>query len=87
MYKNQLGEAIKEAEHQEELRKKYKVEDKNVKVVEKTNMGKFIIRTLILTIKTIASILLVVLAAIGIVALYYPVPRAEIIKIFEMIFK
>lgn len=45
MYKNQLGDAIKEASHQEELRKKYKVEDKNIKVVEKNNMVKFLIRT------------------------------------------
>ena len=82
MYKNQLGDAIKEASHQEELRKKYKVEDKNIKVVEKNNMVKFLIRTFFLLIKILSSILLVTLASIGATAIYYESTREEIIKIF-----
>lgn len=82
MYKNQLGDAIKEASHQEELRKKYKVEDKNIKVVEKNNMVKFFIRTFFLLIKILSSILLVTLASIGATAIYYESTREELIKIF-----
>lgn len=82
MYKNQLGDAIKEASHQEELRKKYKVHDKNIKVVEKNNMVKFLIRTLFLLIKILSSILLVTLASIGATAIYYESTREELIKIF-----
>ncbi len=82
MYKNQLGDAIKEASHQEELRKKYKVEDKNIKVVEKNNMVKFLIRTFFLLIKILSSILLVTLASIGATAIYYESTREELIKIF-----
>ena len=82
MYKNQLGDAIKEASHQEELRKKYKVEDKNIKVVEKNNMVKFLIRTFFLLIKILSSILLVTLASIGATAIYYESTRKELIKIF-----
>ncbi len=82
MYKNQLGDAIKEASHQEELRKKYKVEDKNIKVVEKNNMVKFLIRTFFLLIKILSSILLVTLASIGATAMYYESTREELIKIF-----
>lgn len=82
MYKNQLGDAIKEASHQEELRKKYKVEDKNIKVVEKNNMVKFLIRTFFLIIKILSSILLVTLASIGATAIYYESTREELIKIF-----
>ncbi len=82
MYKNQLGDAIKEASHQEELRKKYKVHDKNIKVVEKNNMVKFLIRTFFLLIKILSSILLVTLASIGATAIYYESTREELIKIF-----
>lgn len=82
MYKNQLGDAIKEASHQEELRKKYKVEDKNIRVVEKNNMVKFLIRTFFLLIKILSSILLVTLASIGATAMYYESTREELIKIF-----
>lgn len=82
MYKNQLGDAIKEASHQEELRKKYKVEDKNIKVVEKNNMVKFLIRTFFLLIKILSSILFVTLASIGATAIYYESTREELIKIF-----
>ena len=82
MYKNQLGDAIKEASHQEELRKKYKVEDKNIKVVEKNDMVKFLIRTFFLLIKILSSILLVTLASIGATAIYYESTREELIKIF-----
>lgn len=82
MYKNQLGDAIKEASHQEELRKKYKVDDKNIKVVEKNNMVKFFIRTFFLLIKILSSILLVTLASIGATAIYYESTREELIKIF-----
>ena len=82
MYKNQLGDAIKEASHQEELRKKYKVEDKNIKVVEKNNMVKFLIRTFFLLIKILSSILLVTLARIDATDIYYESTREELIKIF-----
>lgn len=82
MYKNQLGDAIKEASHQEELRKKYKVEDKSIKVVEKNNMVKFLIKTFFLLIKILSSILLVTLASIGATAIYYESTREELIKIF-----
>lgn len=82
MYRNQLGDAIKEASHQEELRKKYKVHDKNIKVVEKNNMVKFLIRTFFLLIKILSSILLVTLASIGATAIYYESTREELIKIF-----
>lgn len=82
MYKNQLGDAIKEASHQEELRKKYKVDDKNIKVVEKNNMVKFFVRTFFLLIKILSSILLVTLASIGATAIYYESTREELIKIF-----
>lgn len=74
-----VDEAIQEEKEelkQEHLRKKYDVEDQDVVVVEKTYfIGKLF--------RIIISIIVYVLAVIGVVCLLYAPTRDELIKIFE----
>ncbi|MBS6953512.1 MAG: hypothetical protein KH230_09785 [Enterocloster asparagiformis] len=84
-YKKMLVEKVEEENafkaQQEQLRKKYNIQ-KDVVVVEKTNMGKFLIQKLGGLIRLIATIGLIGLALVGSAALVYPNSRDEIIAIF-----
>lgn len=60
--------------------------DENKVIVEKSNTIKFILSFLRASIKTIATIILVSLATIGIITLIYPEIRAEFIEVILNIF-
>jgi|GEM_PF-798680 len=64
---------------QELLHKKHHVVDADIVVVEKSNAWKWIINKMIAFIKLISTMLLLVLAAIGLFCLLYPNIRAEFI--------
>ena len=73
----------KKQEEAEEQRKreKYNITDENVKVVEKSNTVKFLVRLLILAVKTAAWIALIILAAVGVICLIYPETRNALITV------
>lgn len=64
---------------QELLQEKYDIEDKDVVIVEKSNIYKFTIRMIATLIRVTATIVILILAAIGLLALIYPVPRLDIL--------
>lgn len=64
-------EELQEEKNREKLKEKFGIKGKNVVVVERTNMVKFIIRTMAAIIRLVATILLIGLAFIGILALVY----------------
>lgn len=72
---------------QQQIKKKHdiNIKDENIVVVEKTNTFKFIVKLLLLLIRFIATTLILVLAALGAVAIIYPEPRAELIYIINSI--
>lgn len=74
-YKNSLVTAVEERkklqEEQNKLKEKHGIKEENVIVVEKTNMLKFLIRSLGTVIRVSATILLLMLAAVGLFTLAY----------------
>lgn len=86
-----LIEKLKEEEASElqqiKLKEKHGIEDENVVVVEKFSMTKFLIRTMILLVKTIISVVILALAAFGLIALLYDAPREETFTIIQNGFK
>lgn len=72
---------------QEDLRKKYQVDDKEVMIVEKNNMIKFFIRVIGGVIRIAATIIILLLAAIGLLTLLYPEIRVELVAVLEEIYK
>lgn len=66
---------------QSQLRKRHHIEEENVVVVEKSNMCKFCINTLLYLIRVSASLVWIVLGVTGLAALLYPAPREELMKI------
>lgn len=89
-FKTSLVSQVKaqEATEQEQkvLHEKHNIEDENVIVVEKSNMTKFLISTVGGVIRTFATVVLLILAVIGLAAIIYPEPRADMIDIlFDLI--
>lgn len=80
------ADLVKERKEQDELKEKYGIEDeaKEVEVKVTNNTAHFLLHSLGLALRVIATIGIAVLAAIGIVALAYPEIRAEVLRvIFE----
>ena len=78
-YKNK-----KQQEAQENrIKQKHHIIDENVVVVEKSNTLKFIIRILVLFLKTAVWITLIILAAVGILCLVYPETRWALFDILS----
>lgn len=73
-------------EKQKVLRKKYDVPE-GIIIKEKNNMIKFTVNTIRGFIRIIATIALIILAAIGLMASIYPEPRREIISILIKIYE
>ena len=78
---NDIKAERQKAEEQQKLRGKYNV-DQNYVVVEKSNTGKFIINLFIRLIK-IATIPILLLAAIGLYTLLYPEIRQPFFEILK----
>lgn len=78
-----IEEEQEEERHQRQLKDKHGIEDENVVVVEKFSLTKFITKTFISFVKTLATIMLLVLAAVGIIALIYDEVRNPLIDILK----
>lgn len=74
-------EQLQEEANQEKLREKYDVPDENVKIVEKKTTLQFLVRTAGVIIRTIFGAALIALAAAGLIAMIYPAPREELLKV------
>lgn len=89
-YKNKLVADIKEEhrfeEEQNALKDKHGIENPDVIVVEKTNMLKFLIRSFGILVRVVASIIILVLATIGVITLIYPDLRLGLLETFNSIF-
>lgn len=74
-----------EQEHlqQQRLKEKHGIDDENVVVVEKFSLTKFLVKIFIRLIKTLAGIALLVLAALGLIALIYEEIRSPMFEIIE----
>ena len=70
---------------QNELKRKHRIEEKNVIVVEKSNMTKFLIRTIGNVVRISTTILILLLASIGLTTLLYPQTRNELLIIINQI--
>ena len=70
-------EEREEQRRQELLKEKYDIRE-DIVVVEKSNTFKFIVRVLIRFVKTVALILLMLLAFIGLMGILFPDSRAEL---------
>lgn len=70
---------------QNELKRKHRIEEKNVIVVEKSNMTKFLIRTIGNVVRISTTILILLLASIGLTTLLYPQIRNELLIIINQI--
>lgn len=83
-YKESLVKKIRieqeENQKQKKLQEKYGISE-NVRIVERNNIGKFLVRTMGRCIRITALIMLFVLAAIGLIALIYPEIRQELIQV------
>ena len=78
-YKNK-----KQQEAQENrIKQKHHIIDENVVVVEKSNTLKFIIRILVLFLKTAAWIILIILAAVGILCVIYPETKVALFDVLS----
>ena len=77
----EFEEQLQEEANQEKLREKYDVPDENVKIVEKKTTLQFLVRTAGVIIRTIFGAALIALAAAGLIAMIYPAPREELLKV------
>ena len=84
-YKESLVKKIRieqeENQKQKKLQEKYGIQNENVRIVERNNMGKFLVRTMGRCIRIVAVIILFILAAIGLTALIYPEIRQELLQV------
>lgn len=87
--KKQFLEAIEEEaaeqQRQDDLHVKHNIQDKNVIVVEKSNMIKFSVRSIVALVRLSATILLLVLATVGLLCLIYPETRHAFLEIMKQI--
>lgn len=77
-------EAVQEKQ-QEKLKRKFGIKGKNVVVVERNNTFKFAVKTVQGLIRLAATIIVLSLAFVGIVALFYEAPRQELSIIFQQV--
>lgn len=76
---------VKEEEEQKKLHEKYKDVKEDVKIIETSNSYKFTINTLKNIFHTFFSIVIYVLATIGVMTLIYPETREYILNVFVQI--
>lgn len=77
-------ELEREAE-QKRLHNKHNIKDDHAIVVEKDNMFKFTVRIFEQLTRLAATIIVLILAAIGIISLLYPEVRRELIDVLQAI--
>lgn len=74
-----------EAKEQERLKEKYNI-GQDVVVVEKSNTYKFTIKMLVNLMRTIITVILLMLAVIGLISLLYPAVRNQLIIVMSDIY-
>ena len=82
---SQIKEQQEFEKQQKELKRKHRIDEKNVIVVEKSNMTKFLIRTIGNVVRISATILILILASIGLTTLLYPQIRNVLLIILHQI--
>lgn len=82
----QAKEEKKNIQQQIHMHEKYHIQDENKIIVEKNNMLKFFIKSLASVIRIACWIVLIVLAAVGLMALIHPDMRAILIQNMYSIF-
>lgn len=86
-YKHRLAEKIaeKQAFEQEQLklRKKYKIHEDGIIQIKKRRLLEIIFKVGADTIRTLATMILCMLAAVGLTALVYVGPRMELVLILQ----
>lgn len=86
-YKKRLGEKIAEKRafdlEQQKLRKKYKVYEDGIIQVKRKHMLEILLHAAAYIIRTGSMIILLVLAALGLISLIYTGPRSELIVILQ----
>lgn len=80
-----IEEKKKDEEEQKELHEKYKEPDENVRIIEKSNAGKFAVRVMARVIQVTATILILILAAIGLTALIVPDTREALMVVKDQL--
>jgi hypothetical protein len=80
---SQHKEQLRRAGEQARLREKHSIKDEGVVVVEKANTFKFTVKTLLFLVRFAATVVLLTLAAIGLLALIYPMPREAVTSVIE----
>ncbi len=82
-------EAYEEDEHrqkqQERLHKKHSIADESIVVVEKSNMIKFSINSFVKLIQFMATVLLVILAVIGLICIIFEETRVPLMDLINQI--
>jgi hypothetical protein len=71
-------EEIEQQKEQQRLHSKHDIEDENVIVVEKSNMIKFSVKSICAIIHVGATIVLLTLAAVGLLCIIYPETRGPL---------
>lgn len=82
---SQIKEQQEFEKQQNELKRKHGIEGENVIVVEKSNMTKFLVRTIGNVIRIFATIIILILASVGLTTLLYPQIRNELLIILRQI--
>ncbi len=84
--REKIGEEQRFQNEQRYLKEKYDIpQTEDVIIKERSNALKFTLRILAGAIKTIASIIFICLAAIGILTLIYPQIREEFVTVIQAI--
>lgn len=73
--------------HQEELHQKYNLSEKNIMIVEKNNIIKFLLNSCFRLMKCLATIVLLILASIGLLSLIYPEIRSPLLNVLNDLFQ
>lgn len=81
----EVKEQIRQEEEQKQLHKKHTEIADDTVIIEKDNMGKFLIRCIARLIRTAAMITICIFAAIGILSVLYPNVRAELLQVLQSV--
>lgn len=84
-FAREARKVIEQEKEQKRLHDKHGISDPDTVIVEKTNMAKFLIRCIGRGIRIAATIIVFILAAIGLMTILYPAVRAEFLTVFNEI--
>ena len=80
-----LEELQEQEKKQERLHEKHDITDANVIIVEKNNMIKFSVRSIATIVRLLATCVILVLAAVGMLCIIYPETRQPLAGICEQL--